>query len=94
MRDRRIVESAQRALFACFGAVLLAACLLWYAFVTHDFRFDLVADYSSRALPLGYRFSALWGSQAGSLVLWLLILTGLLGAGGAPVPAPQPPARG
>jgi cytochrome c-type biogenesis protein CcmF len=76
MRDRRIVESAQRALIACFGAVLLAACLLWYAFVTHDFRFNLVAEYSSRALPLGYRFSALWGSQAGSLVLWLLILTG------------------
>src|SRR5919199_1512138 len=55
--------------------VALAACLLWYAFLTHDFRFDLVADYSSRALPLGYRISALWGSQPGSLVLWLLLLT-------------------
>jgi len=35
-----------------------------------------VADHTSRTLPLGYRLAGLWSGQEGSLLLWLLILTG------------------
>src|SRR5205085_2397542 len=34
------------------------------------------AGHTSRELPLGYTLSAFWGGQEGSLLLWLLVLTG------------------
>ena len=50
--------------------------MLWIALARHDFSFVYVAEHTSRALPLGYRLAGLWGGQEGSLLLWLLILTG------------------
>ena len=46
----------------------------------HDFSFVYVADFTSEKLPLGYTLSAFWGGQAGSLLLWLLVLTGMCAA--------------
>src|SRR6186713_2678222 len=62
LRRRRLALSAQNALLA--------------ALVRHDFSFDYVSSHTSRALPTGYTISAFWGGQEGSLLLWLLILTG------------------
>ena len=45
--------------------------------------------HSSRDLPARYTFTAFWSGQAGSLLLWLLVLTD---AGSVAVAA-QPPAR-
>ena len=39
-----------------------------------------VARLTSDELPVGYALSAFWGGQEGSLLLWLFVLTGLLGA--------------
>ena len=50
--------------------------MLWIALARHDFSFVYVAEHTSRALPLGYRLAGFWGGQEGSLLLWLLILTG------------------
>ena len=55
-------------------AVLLAAL------VRNDFSFVYVAEHTSRELPTGYTISAFWGGQEGSLLLWLLILTGYAAA--------------
>jgi cytochrome c-type biogenesis protein CcmF len=74
---RRLLESAGNALLAAFAAALLAAAVLVSAFIRHDFSFVYVAEHSSRVLPLGYTIGALWGGQAGSLLLWLLVLTGM-----------------
>ena len=38
--------------------------------------FRSVAEHTSRELPTGYTISAFWGGQEGSLLLWLLVLTG------------------
>ena len=57
------------------------------ALVRHDFSFVYVADHTSRELPTGYTLSAFWGGQEGSLLLWLLVLTGYSAA----VAARQPP---
>src|ERR671939_7173 len=46
------------------------------AHARHDFSFQYVADHTSRELPLGYTLTAFWGGQEGSLLLWLLVLTG------------------
>jgi cytochrome c-type biogenesis protein CcmF len=74
---RRLVDSARNALFACFGASAVAAIVLLNAFRTRDFTFSYVAEHSSKALPFPYAYTAFWGGQAGSLLLWLCVLTGL-----------------
>ena len=77
---RRLATSAQNALLAAFGATAVGAGVLWAALARDDFRFTYVADHTSRDLPLPYALSAFWGGQEGSLLLWLLILTGFASA--------------
>ena len=73
---RRLSLSARNALIAAFAAAAVAAVVLFSAFVRHDFSFSYVAEHSARRLPTLYTLSAFWGGQEGSLLLWLLILTG------------------
>jgi len=75
-RRRRLALSAQNALLAAFGTTLVAAGVLWAALARRDFSFEYVSAHISRDLPLGYALSAFWGGQEGSLLLWLLILSG------------------
>ncbi|HEU0303733.1 MAG TPA: heme lyase CcmF/NrfE family subunit [Gaiellaceae bacterium] len=77
---RRLAASAQNALVAAFAAAAVASGVLVVALVRHDFSFVYVADFTSERLPLGYTLSAFWGGQAGSLLLWLLVLTGMSAA--------------
>src|SRR5919198_5489581 len=77
---RRLALSAQNALLAAFAAAAVASGVLVAALLRHDFRFTYVAEHTSRRLPTQYTLSAFWGGQEGSLLLWLLILTGY-GAG-------------
>jgi cytochrome c-type biogenesis protein CcmF len=74
---RRLLESAINALVAAFAGTALAAATLVLAFVRNDFSLSYVANHSSRELPLGYTLAALWSGQEGSLLLWLLVLTGV-----------------
>jgi len=48
----------------------LASAILLYAFATHDFIVEYVAQYSDRTLPLFYRLTAFWAGQDGSLLFW------------------------
>ena len=73
---RRLALSARNALLAAFASTAVAAGVLLAALLRHDFSFVYVADTTSRALPTGYTISAFWGGQEGSLLLWLLVLTG------------------
>jgi cytochrome c-type biogenesis protein CcmF len=52
--------------FVCLGA----------GFVTHDFSILYVASNSNSALPLPYRIAGIWGGHEGSLLLWMLMLSG------------------
>ena len=79
-RRRRLALSAQNALLAAFGTTLVASLVLVAALIRHDFSFVYVADHTSRELPTGYTISAFWGGQEGSLLLWLLLLTGYAAA--------------
>ncbi|HEX5449092.1 MAG TPA: heme lyase CcmF/NrfE family subunit [Gaiellaceae bacterium] len=73
---RRLAGSARNALIACFGTTLVAAVILASALVRHDFSFVYVASHTNRTLPKIYALTAFWGGQEGSLLLWLLVLTG------------------
>ena len=74
---RRLAASAQNALVAAFASAAVAAGILLAALVRHDFSFVYAADFTSRKLPFLYTISAFWGGQAGSLLLWLVVLTGM-----------------
>src|SRR3954454_12205939 len=79
-RRRRLARSAQNALLAAFGATGVASIVLLTALLRSDFSFTYAAEHTSRELPTAYTISAFWGGQEGSLLLWLLILTGFSAA--------------
>ncbi len=74
---RRVAERAV-LLVTLFATVAIGA--LFYAFATLDFQLSYVAGHVARAMDLEYRIAALWGGQAGSLLLWLWLLTIYSGA--------------
>jgi cytochrome c-type biogenesis protein CcmF len=78
-RRRRLALSAQNALLAAFPTTLVAAVVLLVALGRRDMTFAYVSEHTSHKLPLGYALSAFWGGQEGSLLLWLLVLTGYAG---------------
>jgi cytochrome c-type biogenesis protein CcmF len=69
------------AILAQFGLVTLAAAALIYGLVTTDFSIRYVAFNTTRATPIYYRVTGLWGALEGSLLLWewiLIIFSGLV----------------
>ena len=76
-KGRGLAQSAERSMLAAFALIALSVVSLEYGFVTNDFRLDAVYHYSSVNQPLPYKIGALWGGQAGSLLLWGLILSGM-----------------
>ena len=61
---------AERSMLLVFGATSVAMVALFWALATNDFTLNYVAAHSARTMPLHYRLGALWGGQAGSLLLW------------------------
>jgi cytochrome c-type biogenesis protein CcmF len=75
-RDAALMGLARPAARVQFVLVALAfGCLAW-SFATSDFSVVNVAEHSNTQLPLHYRIAATWGSHEGSLLLWVLMLTG------------------
>jgi cytochrome c-type biogenesis protein CcmF len=58
--------------------VIAASTYLWYVILTHQYQYKYVFSYTSKDLPTGLLFSAFWGGQEGSFMLWLL-LTAIVG---------------
>jgi len=56
------------------GLLISAYILLTYYFVTGNFAYDYVWQYSSRDLPLIYKISGTWAGQPGTYLLWVLVI--------------------
>jgi cytochrome c-type biogenesis protein CcmF len=65
---------SERGVVVVFAFVSVAIAALFAAFATSDFQLQYVAQHSARSMSLPYRLAALWGGQAGSLLLWLWML--------------------
>jgi len=65
---------SERAVLAVFALTTAAMAILFAAFATHEYAVRYVAQNSARTMELRYRLAALWGGQAGSLLLWLWML--------------------
>lgn len=70
----RLAESARRAGIGSFIALTCAAFALVYCSFTNDFAVSYILHHSNKALPLPYKFAALWSGQEGSLLLWAWLL--------------------
>jgi len=68
----RVARPAALGQFVFAGIAF--ACLAW-SFLANDFSVVYVAANSHAALPAIYRFTAVWGSHEGSMLLWLCLLT-------------------
>ncbi len=75
LRRPEVVRSAGRAAIATLVAVVVMAGALLYALWTHDFGVSYVVDYSNREEAPIFNFTSLWAGQAGSLMLWCLLLS-------------------
>jgi cytochrome c-type biogenesis protein CcmF len=71
-----LVVSAERAVYAVFVLLSLSVLGLETALLTDRFDLAYVAQNSSREQPWAYKIPALWGGQAGSLLLWGWVLAG------------------
>ena len=74
-RREDLTQVAERAVWVVFALTTLAMASLFHAFATYDYQLAYVAQHSARSMDLHYRLAALWGGQAGSLLLWLWMLT-------------------
>jgi cytochrome c-type biogenesis protein CcmF len=72
---REWVVSARRGFYALAGLLILAVVVLEAAYIRTDLSFSLVAQNSSTDTPTFYKLTAMWSSQAGSLLLWVFLLS-------------------
>lgn len=70
-----LMRLARPAAYGQFAFLVFAYAILTEGFITQDFSIAYVAQNSNLALPMHYRFSAVWGAHEGSLLLWVLILS-------------------
>jgi cytochrome c-type biogenesis protein CcmF len=74
-RVPELVLSARNAALTVTGLLTLAVVVLEYLLISGDFRTLYVAEVSNRAMPLFFKVTALWGSQAGSLLFWSWLMS-------------------
>lgn len=70
-----LAASGERAVYAVWLLLTLASSLVVYALITGDFRLAYVEMHSNKAMPTIYKFTAWWGGQEGSLLLWSWLLS-------------------
>jgi cytochrome c-type biogenesis protein CcmF len=69
-----LVVSAERAVYSVWILLSIASGLLIYSLIIGDFRLGYVAAHTDAGMPNIYKFTAWWGGQEGSLLLWAWIL--------------------
>jgi cytochrome c-type biogenesis protein CcmF len=78
--EERYLSIARYAIVGQFVLVTFAAFALIYGLIATDFSIKYVAFNTTRATPVYYRVTGLWGALEGSLLLWewvLIIFAGI-----------------
>jgi cytochrome c-type biogenesis protein CcmF len=74
-KSERWVESARRAMLLAFPLISVSALVLIYLLATGHFELEYVYSVTNREMPLYLKITALWGGQAGSLILWSWLMS-------------------
>lgn len=68
--EERYLGAAKQLFLAAALMGTVAATVLVFMLVTHDYRVEYVRAYADRSMSLGFLVTALWGGQQGSLMFW------------------------
>jgi len=74
---RALIASARYAWVAA-GAAVIAFAAMERALITRDFSLAYVQQVGSRDTPALYNVTALWSALEGSILMWILVLTGFM----------------
>ena len=75
-----LVLSGRNAVLLTFVFMLVAIGSLATALMTQQYQIAYVWSVSSPEMPNFFRFTALWGSQAGSLLFWTFLMSAFAAA--------------
>ncbi|MBI1759085.1 MAG: heme lyase CcmF/NrfE family subunit [Actinobacteria bacterium] len=75
-RGRPVATTARLSTWGALACALVVVATMEWALITHDFSVRYVASNGGRAVPVYYTVISLWAALEGSLLLWLLVLTG------------------
>ncbi|HYL75326.1 MAG TPA: heme lyase CcmF/NrfE family subunit [Bryobacteraceae bacterium] len=70
-----LVVSAERAVYSTWILLTIASGILIYSLLSGDFRLGYVAAHTDASMSNIYKFTAWWGGQEGSLLLWAWLLS-------------------
>ena len=76
----RLIAFPRYSSYVIFLLTLAGFCCLATSFLVDDFSVLNVASNSNSQLPWPYKLAASWGSHEGSLLLWVLMLSGWMSA--------------
>lgn len=76
LRWQGVMRLASVSVWVQFACLLLAFLILVFCFLTSDFSVTYVAQHSHSLLSWGLKLAAVWGGHEGSLLLWVLFLSG------------------
>ncbi len=74
--DARLLAAGRNATYASFALVAIASLAMVVLLLTHDFSVSYVAQVGSRATPTLFKIVSLWSALEGSILFWVLLLTG------------------
>jgi len=69
-----LILSGERSVYVVFALLAIASLAITNAFLTDQFQYYYVANYSNRELDTYFKLSGLWAGQRGSLVFWAVLL--------------------
>jgi cytochrome c-type biogenesis protein CcmF len=69
-----LVLSGERSVHVVFLLLVVASIGVVTAFLTDQFQYWYVANYSNRELDTYFKLSGLWAGQRGSLLFWAVLL--------------------
>jgi cytochrome c-type biogenesis protein CcmF len=73
-RNPKLVRSAVFGLYGFSALVGLAAAMIIYGFVTHDYTIKYVQATSDTSMSVAYKITSFWGGLDGSLLFWVVVL--------------------
>ncbi|PVZ82842.1 heme lyase NrfEFG subunit NrfE [Serratia sp. S1B] len=76
IKRHQVLLPVQKWIYTIFALIALAFTILLLLFYHNDFSVLYVAQHGHRQLPPLMKVGALWGGHEGSLLLWLLCLSG------------------
>ncbi|HEX7621590.1 MAG TPA: heme lyase CcmF/NrfE family subunit [Anaerolineales bacterium] len=79
-KSDRWVETARLAMLLTFPLITLAVAALAILLVTGHYELQYVYSVTSNEMPFYLKITALWGGQAGSLVLWSWLMSAFASA--------------